>query len=231
VQGESTHPHYESVRPIQPAATSELPASNLTSTTSELPLVRAVDTPLFLSEHSQEPLSQTQQAHSSFSIEEIYTFLKESRNQLDTIFGQILNTDRERSSSASSSSQRSSSSSKRSREEEGGDEEDPESTASKRAMRRITLRNKTHSFVTNVTPGSSSAGTEISFMVRVDTPPAAPLLSQIPKQESAREGNKGAGADESINGMCSKVEEEEKAPDTMDKSLRGGMMKPRAKAA
>jgi hypothetical protein len=198
-----------------------------------LPLFRAADTPLSLSEYSQEPLGQIQQARPSLSTEEIYTFLEKSRNQLDTIFGQILNTDRERSSSSSSSSQRSSSSSKRSREEEEANEEDPESRASKRAMRRISLRNKTHTFVTHVTPGTSSKGTKISFTLRADTPPGTPLVSQIPKQEPVQESKEGADVDESIDGIWSNAEEE-KVPDTVDKSSKGGSkgrMRSRAKVA
>jgi hypothetical protein len=199
-----------------------------------LPLFRAADnTPLSLSEYSQEPLSRIQQARPSLSTEEIYTFLEKSRNQLDTIFGQILNTDRERSSSASSSSQRSSSSSKRSREEEEANEEDPESRASKRAMRRISLRNNTHAFMTNVTPGTSSKGTEISFTLRVDTPPGTPLVSQIPKQEPVQEGKEGADVDESIDGIWSNAEEE-KVPGTVGKPSKGGSkgrMRSRAKVA
>ncbi|ERF75031.1 hypothetical protein EPUS_06164 [Endocarpon pusillum Z07020] len=223
--GESTHPHYESVRPIKSAS----PAASHPSSTPATPLCGPADKPLSLPEYSTEPLNQIQQARPNLSAEELYSFLEKSRNQLDTIFGQIINTDRERSSSASASSQRSSSS-KRSRDDNGdGEEEDSDNRASKRAMRRISLRNKTHAFVTYITPASSQRGTEISFKIRVDTPPGTPTENPEPEKGAAEKGKGGSDGEKNDN-ECAKEggeeregptvskSDEENVPDTTDKS-------------
>ncbi len=185
-QGEETHPHYESVRRLPAVESAAPPAPNPSSATSSL--CGPADSTLQLAEYSTEPLNQFQQARPTLSSQEIHAFLEQSRKQLDTTFAQIINTDRERSSSASSASRRSSSS-KRSRED---DDEDSD-RASKRALRRISLRNKTRAFVTYTTPASFSNGTEISFTVRVDTPPSTPTTSQGKEstEDTAVEEKKG----------------------------------------
>ena len=159
-------------------------------------------------------MNQIQQARPSLSAEELYSFLEKSRNQLDTIFGQIINMDRERSSSASASSQRSSSS-KRSRDDDVGDgeeEEDSDNRASKRAMRRISLRNKTHAFVTYITPASSQRGTKISFKIRVDTPPGTPVADQEPEKGTAEKGKGGSDGEENDNECAKDGGEEQEGP-------------------
>lgn len=194
------------------------------SSTPATLLCGPADKPLPLSDYSTQPLNQIQQARLSLSTEELYSFLEKSRNQLDTIFGQIINTDRERSSSASASSQRSSSS-KRSRDDDDDEEVDADNRASKRAMRRISLRNKTHAFVTYITPASSQRGTEVSFKIRVDTPPGTPIESQASEKETAHEGDGSAGegeddaerakdGDEKLEGPAVSSLEEEKVPNT-----------------
>jgi hypothetical protein len=123
--------------------------------------------------------------------EEIHKFLEESRSELDRTFSRMIDNDRERSSSASSTSRRSSSS-KRSREE---DEEESD-RASKRALRRISLRNKTAAFVTTTAPPSSSKGTEISFKIRIDTPPNTPNQAESFGKLGGEEKKEELGANE-----------------------------------
>lgn len=171
-----------------------------------------------------QPFNQLQQARPSLSSDEIHDFLEKSRKQLDTTFAQIINTDRERSSSASSASRRSSSS-KRSREDD-----DDSDRASKRALRRISLRNKTRAFVTYVKPASSSKGTEISFNIRVDTPPSSPTEGQGPKNDTQKEkeegeekdmGEKKAPEGEEHDEEGKSLGEEVEVPDTRGKSAEG----------
>jgi hypothetical protein len=168
-----------------------------------------------LAGYSTEPLSIIQQARPTVSAEELHTFLECSRIHLETIFAQVINTDRERSSSTSSASQRSSSS-KRSRE----DDDEESDRASKRALRRISLRNKTSAFVTSIVPPSSPHGTEICFKIRFDTPPGTPTGSGASPKGAAEEGEKGTERTKKPNEERSKVAEraEEKVPSTTGKS-------------
>lgn len=83
--------------------------------------------------------------------------------------------------------------------------------------------------MTYITPASSSKGTEISFKIRVDTPPGTPVESQLPKKEIAEQGKEGAsGEEKGTKGKDVAAEEqedavgsnpeEEKVPDTTGKS-------------
>ncbi len=96
-------------------------------------------------------------------------------------------------------------------------------------MRRISLRNKTHAFVTYITPASSQRGTEISFKIRVDTPPGTPIESQAPEKETAhkRQGAAREGENDTVSAEDDGEErespawsntEEQKVPDTTGKS-------------
>lgn len=202
VQGEENHPHYESVRRVERADNNSPQSPNPTSTTSSLS--DPADRTISLSEYSAEPLSQLQQARPSLSAEELHEFLEKSRNQLDATFAQIINTDRERSSSVSSASRRSSSS-KRSRE----DDEESDRVA-KRQVRRISLRNRTRAFVSYTTPASSLRGTEISFNIRIDTPPSTPTKAEASQGSGAVEEKKEPEAERHMEDKEGKKGKEDK---------------------
>lgn len=170
-QDEESFPHYDSVRPVK-AAPASTPFTASSASTMKGALGGPAAKHLSLDEYGVDPLKEIQDARPQLSQRELHAFLEASRNQLDQTFADMINADRERSSSASSAS-RQSSSSKRSREDEEDDERAP-----KRALRRISLRNKTRAFVTCSVPASSSKGTEISFNIRVDTPPGTPTESE-----------------------------------------------------
>jgi hypothetical protein len=170
------------VCPIKATDKDASPTPNLSPTATGA-LCGPADSELPLSDYRTQPLAQIQQARPNISTEELYDVLEKSRNQLDTIFAQLIDRDRERSASASSASQRSSSS-KRSREED--DESD---RASKRALRRISLRNRTATFVETTSPASSSHGTKISFQIRIDTPPNTPRTQSFPETPDTEQQN------------------------------------------
>ena len=192
MQDEESFAHYESVRSRRaaPPPPPPPPITNSTSVTKGA-LCGPGEQQLSLAEYSHDPLDKIHEARPSLSHDELHVFLENSRRQLDETFSNMINTDRERSSSASSASQRSSSS-KRSRED---DEEDSDRT-SKRTLRRVSLGNKARAFVSFTSPPSTSNGTEISFSIRVDSPPSTPTESQNSQKDKIEEGKAGRGGRE-----------------------------------
>lgn len=89
---------------------------------------------------------------------------------------------------------------------------------SKRAVRRISLRNKTSAFVTSTAPASSSHGTEICFKIRIDTP-TTPTVNPASEKGAMDDGEKGTDTEEEKEQEREKlVENEEKVPNTTGKS-------------
>jgi hypothetical protein len=242
MQGEETFAHYESVRPVMVPKPLSSPTTTTTSTDAT-PLCSPSDTALPLSSYNCDPLNLLQTARPNLSHEELHTFLEQSRASLDATFSAMINRDRERSSSASSTSRRSSSS-KRSREEDDDDTVDTE-RKTKRALRRISLRNKAITSVRATMPANREKGTEIMFRVRIDTPPSTPTQAELPgkagvveekkKKSEVEDGKEGNGEKKSDSNESEEPEKEKEAgekPAVASKPQRGrGRMKSRAKNA
>ena len=144
---EETRAHYDSVRKFEPRQAGRRRSA-----------INSIETRQPYQDTNVQRIEALQRAMPSIPPEEIHAFLEKGRRDLDASFQQLLFRNRARSSSRSSSQR--SSSSKRSLDEDG----EPR-RASKRADRRISLRNRTVALVSSL-----DRGAEVSFRIRVESP-------------------------------------------------------------